>query len=217
MSDSPKIAREVQKLNQDALIELYVLDLTEQGGPVAYFHNESVNGAGELQFGSEIYVPIPFEARGFTASADSQPTPTITIGNVSGFITSLARDYDDLRGAKLIRIRTFRKHLSDGADPDSEARFSEDIFFVDRKQSENKIFVEFALGSALDIEGVQLPYRRILTRCRWQFKDGVGCPYVGGDSSCLKTVQACAEKFGENNPLPFGGFPGVSRIRLAFS
>jgi lambda family phage minor tail protein L len=217
MSDSPKIAREVQKLNQDALIELYLLDLTEQGGPVTFFHNESINGEGELVFGGDTYMPIPFEARGFTSSADSQPTPTITIGNVSGFITALARDYDDLRGARIVRTRTFRKHLADGADPDGEARFSEDIFYVDRKQSENKMFAEFALGSALDVEGVQLPARRILTRCRWQFKDGVGCPYTGSDTTCDKTVQACAEKFGDNNPLPFGGFPGVSRIRLSFS
>ena len=46
--------------------------------------------------------------------------------------------------------------------PDSTQRFPDEIFFVDRKVTENKDVVEFELCSALDLAGVRLPKRQCL-------------------------------------------------------
>lgn len=214
VSGQGKVIALAQQLEQDAVIVLYQLDLTELGGPVLCFHNEAVPAPGVISFGGVEFTAVPIEAKGFTFTSDGPPEPSINVGNIGGAITALARDYDDLRGAKLTRIRTFRRHLDDGADPDVAARWADDLYFVDRKVSENRLFAEFALGSSLDIEGVQLPARRILVRCRWKFKDGSNCPYVGADTTCGKTLADCVEKFGDDSALPYGGFAGVSRVLL---
>lgn len=216
MSESPKITAEVQKLEQDARVELYLIDLTRQGGSVLGFHNERVTGAGVLTFGAQTFDPIPLEASGFAYNGTEQvPTPTIKLSNIGSFVTALAKQYGGLVNATVTRIRTYRKHLADGADPDPDAKFAEDVFFVNRKVAENKIWFEIELGSSLDVDGVELPFRKMLPRCQAGFKDGVNCPYVGADTSCLKTTDACGEKFGAV-PLPYMGFPAVERARLTF-
>ena len=41
--------------------------------------------------------------------------------------------------------------------------------------------------------------------CRWVFK-GVGCGYVGAETTCNHTLNDCRFR---NNELRFGGFPGI--------
>lgn len=215
MSESVKIVAEVQKLEPDALIELFILDLTDRGGSAYYFHNQNQSGDGSLGYGGMTFAAIPIEAKGWAFNGTEQhPTPTIRVSSVGGLLNSLIKDYDDLTEAKLTRIRTFRKHLDDGTDPDGTARFSHDVFVVDRKASQDKLSVEFELSSSLDVFGVKLPLRRALARCGWQFKDGDGCPYTGAGTTCAKTVAACEAYFGAGSPLPYGGFPGLERYRL---
>lgn len=212
MSEPLKITKEIQKLEQDALIQLFILDLTDLGGSVFYFHGEKTTNAASLVFNGMTFVAMPIEAKGFAfTGTEQEPTPTIAVSNVNSTIPALIRDFDDLVGAKVTRIRTFRKHLADGSDPDGAAMFSQDIFFVNRKASESRIMVEFELASVTDVEGVKLPLRRAVANlCPWKFK-GVECGYSGGDSTCNKTVTDCKTKFGSTAPLPFGAFPGLSR------
>lgn len=223
MSDSPKITAEVQKLEQDAEIELFLMDLTKLGGSVLGYHNQRVTGAGVLTFGAQTFDPLPLEAEGFAYNGtDQPPAPTIKLSNVGSLITALAAQYGGLTRAKVTRIRTYRKHLADGSDPDATAKFAEDVFFINRKRNENKVWFEVELGSSLDVDGVELPFRKMLPRCQATFKDGVNCPYVGADTSCLKTVAACTTKrdaggFGGTDvALPYLGFPAVERARLTY-
>jgi lambda family phage minor tail protein L len=217
MSESPKITAEVQKLEQDALVELFVLDLTRQGGGVQGFHNQRANGAGVLTFGTQTFEPVPLEASGFALNGAEQPaTPTLKVANIGSLVTALAAQYNGLINARVTRLRTFRRHLADGEDPDPTARFAEDVYFINRKVDENRLSFEVELGSSLDVDGVQLPFRKMLPRCQAVFKDGVNCPYAGPDTTCLKTVAACQEKFGAGVELPYLGFPAVERARLSY-
>lgn len=217
MSEPAKIIAETQKLSPDSLIELFVLDLTRLGGAVYRFHNQPVDGSGIISFDAEDYQALPVEATGFAFTGTDQPTtPTIRVSSISGLMASLIEQYDDLERAQLTRIRTYRKHLADGSDPDGTARFSEDIFYVARKAGQNRQVVDFELGNSLDVDGVQVPLRRLVPRCQARFKDGVNCPYIGPEASCPKTVDACKGFFGEDAELPFLGFPGVERVRLVF-
>lgn len=53
-------------------------------------------------------------------SGSRNPSPSLKMGNVGGFITALCLEFDDMVGAKLTRRRTSAKYL-DGmpdADPD---------------------------------------------------------------------------------------------------
>jgi len=118
--------------------------------------------------------------------------------------------------------------------PDSTAIFPKEIYYVDRKSAENRNLIEFELASAFDLAGVRAPKRQCISRCQWVYKS-VECGYdptvgpgkvVNGvtftrfnandeevtsdaDDVCGKRQSSCECRFGENNELPFGGYPGI--------
>ena len=118
--------------------------------------------------------------------------------------------------------------------PDSTATFPKEIYYVDRKSVENRSLIEFELASAFDLAGVRAPKRQCISRCQWVYKS-VECGYdpavgpgkvvngvtftrftandVGttadGEDVCGKRQSSCECRFGENNELPFGGYPGI--------
>jgi lambda family phage minor tail protein L len=211
-----KVITELQKLEPDALVELFLLDCSIFGGAVYPFHNQRAQGAGSVLFGGVTFQPIAMKAKGFAHNGTEQPpTPTITISAIGGVVAALVEQYDGLVGARVTRIRTFRKWLDDGSEPDSTARVSNDVYFVSRPVSSNRESFTFELESVLAMHGATIPFRKVMGRCQAQrFKDGVDCPYVGADSSCGKKVTDCAAKFGAGAALPFMGFPAVERITL---
>ena len=72
--------------------------------------------------------------------------------------------------------------LTPSANPnaDSTAQYPPDIFYIDRKISETKNMIEWELGASLDIDGVMLPLRQIVSSlCGWQYRSaecGYYCP-----------------------------------------
>lgn len=109
------------------------------------------------------------------------------------------------------------------ADPTAE--FPLDIFYVERKVSENRAIVEFELAAASDVEGVLLPRRQVIANvCSWTYRSSE-CSYAGGAVAqaddtpttninldvCGKRVSSCKLRFGALAELPYGGFPG-SRV-----
>jgi lambda family phage minor tail protein L len=111
------------------------------------------------------------------------------------------------------------------ADPN--VHFPDEIWTVDRKAAENGVFIEFELSAAFDISGVMLPRRQcIQNMCTWKYR-GPECGYTGlnyydkfdqpvgslAQDVCAKKLSSCEVRFGVNNPLPYGGFPGVGLIR----
>ncbi len=152
-------------------------------------------------------------------------------------LLALLDPLDDLLGARVIRLRTLRQHLDDGDDPDSDAHLGAEIYAVERKSAQTPDSVSFELRSALDHEGVTLPRRQALDRCQWRYRianqagDGFDysratCPYTGaamfgldGAAVVAPTLDRCAKNLADcklrhgSGVLPFGGFPGVGRIK----
>lgn len=111
------------------------------------------------------------------------------------------------------------------ADPTQE--FPLEVWFIDRKSTENKWMVEFELAAAWDVQGVLLPRRQCIANlCVWRYK-GDGCkwvPVVGKyydefdqpatsvTDKCSKRLEGCKLRFGANAELPYGGFPSVGLI-----
>ena len=81
--------------------------------------------------------------------------------------------------------------FSRNSTADSTAEFSRDIYFVDRKSSENRLAVQFELSAALDLTGVGLPRRQIIQNyCPWQYR-GPECGWTG-DTSVSGTYAVAA-------------------------
>jgi lambda family phage minor tail protein L len=225
---------EIQKLSPSALIELFILDARNVGGDVHYFHA----GTNELQnnviWQGQTYIRYPVTAEGFEVRATgSAPRPTIRASNISGALGLEIREYDDLLGAKVIRKRTFARYLDaanfekGNPEADPNVALNEEMYFVDRKTTENPTMIEWELTSLLDLVGVNLPRRQIIANiCPWRYR-GPECGYTGGvvadihdqpteDSildQCGKRLASCKLRFGESGTLRYGGFPAASLTR----
>lgn len=232
---SEQIQSEIQKLAPSAVIQLFVLEISGEPEPL-YFHNGTNQLHESVIWQGKKYIPLPVEIESFDVSSNGElPRPKIAIANVKGVFSSLIRQYDDLIGAKLIRKRTFARYLDaenfkDGnptADPN--VSFPDDIWYIDKKDQETKLLIQWELASAFDLQGVQLPRRQIIQNyCQWKYRGGE-CGYDGPyfdlndlpcgtkeQDVCSKKLSACKARFNsirenEKIPLPFGGFPGASR------
>ena len=167
----------LQAVNPSAIIELYeiALDSTLHGSTdILRFHNgTSLVRNGDIKFASNTYTKFPIECKGFEYTAKGQfPRPTITVSNASGFITAtllgITGIAKDLVGAKFTRIRTLAKFIDDdnfpsGTNPsgavNTSTKFPDEIYFIDRKMTENREVIQWEAASALDLTNVKIPKR----------------------------------------------------------
>lgn len=235
MSTPQTITSEIQKLAPSAVIELFVLDATNIGGEVFRFHAGTNALRGKVVWQGNEYLPFPIQVTGFEYNGTGQlPRPKVVVANLTGVITTLLLELDDLLGAKFIRKRTLAKYLDavnfgGGVNPsaDATAEFAEDVYYVDRKASENRDLVEFELAASFDLQGIRLPRRQIIQNiCPWRYR-GSECGYTGSayfdandnrvgtlaQDVCGKRLASCKARFGEYAELPFGGFPAAGLIR----
>ncbi|OYV31559.1 MAG: phage minor tail protein L, partial [Thiomonas sp. 20-64-5] len=106
------IYAEIQSLSPSALIELFTLDLTLQGGPVLHWHAGTNELGSDIVWGGATFTRFPVQASGFKQSGiGSLPRPKISTSNNQGIMGALARQYADFAGCKLTRIRTFARFL----------------------------------------------------------------------------------------------------------
>lgn len=215
---------DVQSLEPGALVQLYSLDATAIGADLYRFH--SYGQLGNITWQGVEYSPWPIESTGFELSSSQAPTPRLKMGNVGGFITALCLSFDDLNGAVLTRHRTLAKYLDGQPEADPDEHWPDDIWYVEQKVSETSEYVDFELSSALDFNGQRLPAREIIANnCPWRYR-GPECSYSGPPvateydiittdaelDSCGKRLQSCKLRFGEESPLPFGGFPAAGLV-----
>lgn len=222
----PIPSNDLLTLAPDAIIDLYVLDLSPLGENQEYrFCNWKLLQGREITFQKKIYTAIPLSANGFELNSRGQmPTPKIEFGNTFGVITSFAIAFDDLIGTALIRKRTLAKYLDGFPTGNENMEFTPDKFTVYRKAEENELKISFELRRPLDM-GFQskLPARVILKNaCPWIYRSAE-CSYAGGPvadendfptndpakDKCGKRLSSCWVRFGRYGQLPYGGFPGV--------
>ena len=142
------------------------------------------------------------------------------------FIKTAIRDLDDLVGSKVTRLRTFTKYIDNsnfydangnlltnivnppqGFDPDPNAQFPPDVYFVDRKSAETVNVMELELASPFDTQDLKLPARVVNDfNCPWTYR-GEGCCYEwlqqkdASDSVYTKSDDAGVNHHHQNNDL----------------
>ncbi len=185
------------------------------------------------------YRAWPVQIDGIESSTTgSGAQPKLSVANLDGSITALCLSYDDMLKAKVTIHDTLAHYLDaenfpDGnlaADPTQEKVTA---FYIDSKSSETNEVIEFELASPMDLQGVQIPTRQLHSMCSWcirgKYKSGDGCDYAGqngyfdkhgnrvddpAQDQCSGMLNTgCFPRFGKNNPIPFGGFPGTSLLR----
>jgi len=153
---------------------------------------------GTVSWQGNLYYPFPIMAEGFNLnSAGTLATPIITVANTAPdtsnnsfykYIRMQVQSLGDIVGSKFTRIKSFLKYLhgsnfSGGYNPYtndpsiSEIELPRDIYYVERKVTENKYKIEYSLASILDVENLTLPSRTVLAnKCPFQYR-GEGCLY----------------------------------------
>lgn len=190
------LIEELVSLNPSALIELFILDVSELTAIEGTnppeekefrFYNGSMSEIEDIIYWQGVpYNPFPIEVNGYETDGSKQsPRPTLTVSNLDIIIPQLIIAYDDLLGARVIRKRTFAKFMDNEnfcidnpcADPTQELPFT--VFYVNKKISESIDIVSFELSNLWDIEGLKLP-RRVMTSntCSWKYRDSP-CSYSG--------------------------------------
>ncbi|USY23943.1 phage minor tail protein L [Alcaligenes sp. 1735tsa3] len=242
------ILEDVQKLVPGNLVTLYELDCRAIGGDVERYHNHN---DGVVTWQGNQYQPWAIEARDFERTGDGQqPQPTLVVGNIgetsdgepiTGVVSALCLALGDLKGATLIRRRTFARYLDEANFPDGNPTASptehlpNERWIISQKSGESPEAVEFVLSSPLTLDGAQLPSRQVIANvCGWLTKAapeggyrGAWCGYTGAamfdkdgnpvtdptKDECGGLQRDCKKRHGEWQPLPFGGFPSADRVR----
>ena len=165
------------------------------------FHNNIKIFNSYVVWQGNTYYPAPIQAEGFESTSRGvllRPNLTIASQSETGsdqlaLLKHEIRKIGDIISAKVTRRRTFAKYLDvinfptdpkaaspilpDGYEPDPYAELPKDIYFIERKTTENKNVLTYELSSILDLEGIKIPKRVIVAdKCVWQYR-GIGCWY----------------------------------------
>jgi lambda family phage minor tail protein L len=231
------IYQTAQRLSPGEYVSLFRLDLTSVGGGVEYF-TQGAEISDTVKFDGISYQPMDVEFTGLEVTGQGAlPTPTIRLANTDGIAQNAVNTWGDLLGCEVRRIRTFKRHLDGQPDADPGAFFGPDVFLIERKASENPVYIEWELSASIDQEGRMIPGRMVVRdTCLWRYRawnksvlnfdySKAQCPYTGNryydinnnpttaDKDTPSRTQTCCEtRFGRGNVLPFGGFPGAGRV-----
>jgi lambda family phage minor tail protein L len=217
---------DLQSVAPSAVIELFQLELNaaQHGVNETYYFHAGVNAtnSGDIIWNGQAYLAFPIEATEFEyTGTGSLPRPKLRISNIYGTITGLILSLPNgLEGAKVTRLRTLARYI-DGVNfpggtnplgtPDPTAEFPREIYYIDRKASENRDLIEFELAAAFDLVGVRAPKRQCVSNvCQWIYR-GAECGYAGnayfnfndvpvaaiGQDVCGKRLRSCELRFSQ--------------------
>lgn len=177
-----------------------------------------------IKWQGEDYFCWPYSLEGIEMDGTgSAPTPSLAVANVNSSISSLCLALQDLLQAKVTVHITFQHYLDGQVSADPSQEFVQ-VWYIDAKTSEDSIVIQWTLSNPADVNGKLIPARQIHSICYWMLQGkyrGADCGYTGtayfdldgntvGDPA-LDTCSGlsstgCKVRFGEDNPLPFGGF-----------
>jgi len=222
------LKKDSHKLTPTAEINLYSIDLNTIGvGQVFYITPYVDANSQPIIYQGNTYTPWPIHVTGIDKrGTGSSPRPSVELGNVNRYITELCRLYQDMVGATVRRRRTLSSYvLSDIGE------YQDDYYLIEQRVGEGDT-VKFDLSSPLDFLDKQLPGMiAVATGCPHRYKSilgGSGCSWPGTDSTkwfdrfgvsvasagldvCGKRMSDCKLRFGANEPLDYGGNPGLGR------
>lgn len=237
------IREHAQQLDLGAEITLIQIDLTAWGEGIMYWvlGDEGTTAVASVTFDGGVYTPFPFGLDGFKATASGPlPRPQLVVTDALGIVTQLAEPNDMFIGATVRRIVTYARFLDGAPDADpTSIKPIEEYIIARLVKHEPEDMIQWELRAAMDVEEADLPARQAVR----DFCDaiprtwdpvgmvldytGATCPFaaavyldengvaVAGPADEVfskKLTTCCKARFG-GQPLPFGGFPGLARIK----
>jgi len=183
------IATDIQGQQIDSpVIDLFEITLNDS--VTVYFHPGKDDNLADVRFKSKdlneagnyainTYTAIPAVLDGLEIQSDGVISrPTITIANIGTTVLTSNSNfkYKDLVGQTLTKRQTLAKYLVGGSAHDDTQtnppmELSTVKYKIDRIATESNVAVVFELAVAYDLEGIQLPRRRVVGKyCSWMYQ-----------------------------------------------
>lgn len=227
---------ELAKLEQDALLELWDIDLTRltsvrgTQGIVYRLHN-GVNEKGEsVVWKGQTYQPYPIKGSGFEATVKGTSNrPTLAVSNLFGLVTGLVNEFDDCLGAIVCRRQVYANNL----DPVNFANNSNpkhnvnneivNYYVIEQVESLAVDVVRFKLAIPTELDGLLLPARMMMSNtCQFIYRSPE-CGYTGRPvadekdqptadpkkDKCSKCLTGCSLR---NNTRNFGAYIAIDKL-----
>jgi lambda family phage minor tail protein L len=163
------IARELNSLAPDAIVTLFEFDIspileTPTGSDSVFYTNTNVGNNSYIPWGGENYLPFPFEFTGVESKGDGTALarPMLTVSNVNKVFFAIFLTFGDLSGVAVRRTVTAFKYTDGQPEADILATLSVNEYVVVKKVKQDKLSIQYELGSSLDRPGLKLPRRVIL-------------------------------------------------------
>ncbi len=233
MSNAFKL--ELSKIEQNALIELYEVDMrslqNRQGeqGEIYRFYAGTNERYQDIVWQGQTYKAYPIKAGGFELNGNGPSNrPTLTVSNLLGLITGIAVDFNEAVGA-VVRRRQVYLHYLDAvnfregnpqADPTQELV---SLYIIEQLSSLKQDVATFTLALPTETDNAYLPARMMMAdTCAWIYRSAE-CGYTGGSvadekdmptsdpkkDKCSRCLTGCKMR---NNTLNFGGFPSINKV-----
>lgn len=162
-------------------------------------------------------------------------------GNLPNTFLNIVVGYNGGQGASLYRIETLDRYLDGHEDGGSNTYLLSDRYIVDRVINLDNQSCTWELITPMDLSNLKLPSRQALVDvCGWIYRrynsdtddfeyynTSTACPYAGdkyftkmgvactkAEDECGHRLNDCVLRFGEGAALPYGGFPGLARVRV---
>lgn len=235
-----ELAEVAQSPAPDPLVELFTLDASDLGDAVYRFCSSTLAGGNVVHDGNT-YTALPIEAEGFSWNGRGPlPKPKLRLSNIGGLALGLVIANDDMLGATVTRLRTFKRFLDGQAEADPDKVFSPDIYQIERMATLSPELVEWELSPKLDQEGRFLPgWVALRDICLHVYRvwnpdtlafdySKATCPFAAAsyfdtagnavaepaaDICNKRLTTGCKRRFGANGELPFRGFPSLAKVR----
>lgn len=231
---SNKFKLDLAKLEQNALIELFEVDLRQLrdgdgiSGELYRFYAGTNEKSQPIVWQGKTYQPFGVKADGFELSGNGPSNrPTLTLGNVGGFVTALCNRFEQCLGG-IVRRRLVYMHYLDAvnfesgnkqADPNQEAL---SYFVIEQLSSLNRSIAQFTLALPSETDNALIGARMITSTCSWLYR-GVECGYTGRavadekdqptndpqKDKCSGLLTGCKLR---NNTQNYGGFVSVDKL-----
>ncbi len=225
---------DLAKLEQNALIELFEVDLRQLrdsdgiSGELYRFYAGTNEKSQPIVWQGKTYQPFGVKADGFELSGNGPSNrPTLTVGNVDGFVTALCNRFDQCLGG-VVRRRLVYMHYLDAvnfdygnkqADPSQEAL---SYFLIEQLSSLNRSIAQFTLALPSETDSALIGARMITTTCSWLYRS-VECGYTGlavADEKDQPTTDPQKDKCSglltgcklRKNTQNYGGFVSVDKL-----
>ena len=227
-----------QQSTPGTLINLFDINLSDTGVSAVYHFTPGILGSRKPRWQGIDYDPLPITADGFEKNGrGEQPTPTLSMPATQLIVASVMA-LDDLRRARVTRWQVYEDNLDNGSQP-TASFFPPEVYMIQRKTRHNTStgIIEWELSTGLDLWGDMVPRRPATQKvCMWRYREWNGsafsyinatCPFAGASvfdedgrrvadprlDKCGKALEDCEKRFGEQSPLPYGGFPGIGSSR----